>query len=445
MTGAFHLLGTRRFVPLFATQMLGAFNDNLFKNAMVLFVVYRVYNNEQAETWFSAITTGVFILPFFLLSALSGQLADAADKARLIRIIKACEIAIMLVGAIGLLLAWKGLLVATLAMPLMLLALFAMGIHSTFFGPIKYAILPQQLRPDEVLGGTGLVEAGTYIAILGGTLLAGVISVQAAAAAVVLIALVGYWSGRRVPAAPPIDNGHVVDLNIVRSSIRLVAATLHIPRLYLAIVAISFFWTIGAVLFIQFPPLVKNVLTADKSVASLFLAIFSVGIAIGSVAVNRLLRGEVSARYSTPSVLVMGLFVLGFHVTAVSWETAPAGTYFTIRDFLNHPGIWPLLGSLLGIAVAGGMFVVPLYAFLTTTVPKSQAARTVAANNIVNSGAMVVGSLIAVGMTVAGLPVEDQLLLAAAMCLISAWLAWKLHKACDDVVCADTEILPPTV
>ena len=445
MTGAFHLLGTRRFVPLFATQMLGAFNDNLFKNAMVLFVVYRVYNNEQAETWFSAITTGVFILPFFLLSALSGQLADAADKARLIRIIKACEIGIMLVGAAGLLLAWKGLLVGSIAMPLMLLALFAMGIHSTFFGPIKYAILPQQLRSDEVLGGTGLVEAGTYIAILGGTLLAGVISVQASAGAVILIALIGYWSGRQVPPAPPIDNGHVVDLNIVRSSIRLVAATLHIPRLYLAIVAISFFWTIGAVLFIQFPPLVKNVLTADKQVASLFLAIFSVGIAIGSVAVNRLLQGQVSARYSTPSVLVMGLFVLGFHVTAVSWAPAPEGSLYTIRDFLHHGGIWPLLGSLLGIAVAGGMFVVPLYAFLTTTVPKSQAARTVAANNIVNSGAMVVGSLIAVGMTLAGLPVENQLLLAAAMCLVSAWLAWKLHKACDDVVCADTEILPPTV
>ncbi|MBV9883648.1 MAG: MFS transporter [Sphingomonadaceae bacterium] len=445
MTGAFHLLGARRFLPLFATQMLGAFNDNLFKNAMVLFVVYRVYNNEQSETWFSAITTGVFILPFFLLSALSGQLADAADKARLIRIIKACEIGIMLIGAVGLLLAWKGLLIASLAMPLMLLALFAMGIHSTFFGPIKYAILPQQLRADEVLGGTGLVEAGTYIAILGGTLLAGVISVQAAAGAVILIALVGFWSGRQVPAAPPIDNGHVVDMNIVRSSIRLVAATLHIPRLYLAIVAISFFWTIGAVLFIQFPPLVKNVLTADKSVASLFLAIFSVGIAIGSIAVNRLLGSEVSARYSTPSVLVMGLFVLGFHVTAVSWAPAPEGTFFTVRQFLNHPGIWPLLGSLLGIAIAGGMFVVPLYAFLTTTVPKSQAARTVAANNIVNSGAMVVGSLIAVGMTLAGLPVENQLLLAAAMCLVSAWLAWKLHKACDDVVCADTEILPPTV
>jgi MFS family permease len=430
MTGAFHLLGTRRFVPLFATQMLGAFNDNLFKNAMVLFVVYRVYNNEQAETWFSAITTGVFILPFFLLSALSGQLADAADKARLIRIIKACEIGIMIVGGAGLLLAWKGLLVSTLAMPLMLLALFAMGIHSTFFGPIKYAILPQQLRPDEVLGGTGLVEAGTYIAILGGTLLAGVISVQAAAGAVILIALVGYWSGRRVPAAPPIDNGHVVDLNIVRSSIRLVAATLHIPRLYLAIVAISFFWTIGAVLFIQFPPLVKNVLTADKSVASLFLAIFSVGIAIGSVAINRLLKSQVSARFAPASVIGMGLFVLMLHFIALAWGKHGPGLT-TLGNFIFHPMAGLMIVALLGVAITGGMFVVPLYAFLTTTVPKTETARTVAANNIVNSGAMVIGALLAFGLSSMGIGSTGQLLLVAAMCLVAAWLGWKLHLACD--------------
>src|SRR6185436_16105280 len=146
MTGAFHLLGTRRFLQLFATQMLGAFNDNLFKNAMVLFVVYQVYNDERSEAWFSAITTGIFILPFFLLSALSGQLADARDKAWLIRIIKFCEILIMLVGGAGLVMAWMGLAISTVAIPLMLLALFAMGVHSTFFGPIKYAILPQHLH-----------------------------------------------------------------------------------------------------------------------------------------------------------------------------------------------------------------------------------------------------------------------------------------------------------
>jgi MFS family permease len=189
---------------------------------------------------------------------------------------------------------------------------------------------------------------------------------------------------------------------------------------------------------------VKNVLTADPPVASLFLAIFSVGVAVGSVLVNRLLKGEVSARYSTPSVLAMGVFVVGSYLVALSWNPAPSGRY-DIAGFFDHDGAWLMIGSLLGIAIAGGMFVVPLYAFLTTTVPKAQAARTVAANNIVNSGAMVVGSLIATLLTYLGVGTADQLLLAAAMCLISAWLAWQLHKACDDVPCPDTEGLPPTV
>ena len=439
------LLGKRRFLPLFVTQLLGAFNDNLFKNAMVLFVVYQVYNDERAETWFSAITTGVFILPFFLLSALSGQLADARDKARIIRIVKFCEILIMLVGAAGLALAWQGVAVHNVAIPLLLLALFAMGVHSTFFGPIKYALLPQHLHKDEVLGGTGMVEAGTYVAILGGTLLAGVISVQASAAAVVVIALVGYFSGRQVPAAPALEEGHRIDLNILRSSVRLIGATLHIPRLFLAIVAISFFWTIGAVLFIQFPPLVKNALSSDREVASLFLAIFSVGVAIGSIAINRLLKGEVSARYCAPAVIAMGAFVVAFHLVVVSWPRLEGDALYSVGAFLQLPAVVPLLASLLGIAVAGGMFVVPLYAFLTTTVRKSEAARTIAANNIVNSGAMVIGSLIAIGLSMYGLGAADQLLLAAAMCIVSAWLGWKLHKACDDGKCREVETLPPTV
>jgi MFS family permease len=431
MTGSFALLKQRKFLPLFVTQLLGAFNDNLFKNAMVLFVVYGVFNSEEQETLFSAVATGVFILPFFLLSALAGQLADTRDKARIIRIVKFCEILIMLVGAVGLVLAWLGFAVHLIAIPLMMLALFAMGVHSTFFGPIKYAILPQHLKSDEVLAGTGLVEAGTYIAILAGTILAGVIDVEWAALGVVLVAAIGYWTGRKVPPAPPEHAETGIDWHIIRSSITLVSATLHIPRLFLAILSISFFWTIGAVLFIQFPPLVKNILHADKSVASLFLAIFSIGIAIGSVAVNRLLKGQVSARYSPASVIVMGLFVVAFYWVCRSWEHDPSGAMYGIGGFLNHPDVIPLLAALLGIAISGGMFVVPLYAFLTTTVPKDQTARTVAANNIVNSGAMVVGSLLAMGLGLAGVGVVDQLLMSAAMCLVSAWLAVKLHRACD--------------
>ena len=422
MQNTVHLLRTRRFLPIFVTQFLGAFNDNLFRTAMVMLVIYGIYKDATQEATFSAIAGGLFILPFFLLSALSGQLADERDKAKIVRIVKTAEILIMIVGAAGLL--WH-------SVPLLLAALTAMGIHSTFFGPIKYAILPQHLESDEVLAGTGLVEAGTYIAILAGTILAGVIDVEWAALGVVLVAGLGYWTGRKVPPAPPEHEETGIDWHIIRSSVALVRGTMHIPRLYLAILSISFFWTIGAVLFIQFPPLVKNILHADKSVASLFLAIFSVGIAIGSVAVNRLLKGQVSARYSPASVIVMGAFVVAFYWVCRNWGAEPAGTLYDIGGFLSHASVIPLLLSLLGIAISGGMFVVPLYAFLTTTVPKDQTARTVAANNIVNSGAMVAGSLLAMGLGFAGVGVVDQLLMSAAMCLISAWLAVKLHRACD--------------
>ena len=228
--------------------------------------------------------------------------------------------------------------------------------------------------------------------------------------------------------------------------IRLVAATLHIPRLYLAIVAISFFWTIGAVLFIQFPALVKNALTSDKAVASVFLAIFSIGVAIGSVAVNRLLKGEVSARYSAAAVIIMGLFVLAFWWLSVTWLHAPEGTLYSVGDFLKHPGAVWLGLALLFIAIFGGIFVVPLYAFLTTTVPKSEASRTVAANNIVNALSMAVGILLTMGLTGLDISAADQLLLAACMCTVSAWLGWTLHKACEHPLEHEMEQhLPPTV
>lgn len=418
-----HLLRARRFLPLFATQFLGAFNDSLFKQAVVLFVTYQLLQNPAKEFQFSSIAQALFILPFFLLSALSGQLADDHDKARLIRLIKFAEILIMIVGGAGLMLA---------NIPLMLTAVFAMGIHSTFFGPIKYAILPQHLRHDEVLGGTGLVEAGTYVAILLGTILAGVLASrpQYAAAAVLGFAALGFLAGRQVPPAPPAAGRLPITWHIVHASIELVSATMHIRRLFLAILAISFFWTIGAVLIIIFPPLVKNVLGANEQVASLFIAIFSIGIAIGSVAINRLLKSEVSARFAPASVIAMGVFVLILHFVALTWsKIGPDLT--TLQNFLLNPMAWPMILCLLGVAITGGMFVVPLYAFLTTTVPKTETARTVAANNIVNSGAMVIGALFAFALSSLGIGPVGQLLLVAAMCLIAAWLGWKLHLACD--------------
>ena len=430
MQNTTHLLRARRFLPLFATQALGAFNDNLFKQVIILFVTYRVYSDPRVETQFNAIATGLFILPFFLLSAIAGQLADMRDKARLIRIVKLAEIGIMIVG--GLAFSIAGIAQA-IAIPLMLAGVLAMGVHSTFFGPIKYAILPQHLEPDEVLGGTGLVEAGTYLAILAGTIVAGFLAgdLRLAALAVILTAILGWLAGRQVPAAPPTAALEPLDFHFVRASITLVRATMHIRRLFLAIIAISFFWTIGAVLIIQFPPLVKNVLTANEQVASLFLAIFSIGIAIGSIAINRLLKSEVSARFAPVAVIAMGGFVLALHFAARVWAGNADGSLLTMHQFVMHDQAWLIIAILLGISISGGMFVVPLYAFLTTTVDKSETARTVAANNIVNSGAMVAGSILAFALSAAGVSVVNQLLMTAAMCLVSAWLGWKLHLACD--------------
>ena len=430
MFTSLHLLGQRRFLPLFATQLLNAFNDNLYKNAMVLFAVYSVYSSEAAEAQFSAIASGVFILPFFLLSAVSGQLADMRDKAAIIRGVKLAEIVIMAVGAAGLLMAWRGGALLEPAIPLMLLALFAMGIHSTFFGPIKYAILPQHLERREVLPGTGLVEAGTYVAILAGTILAGYLAVQWAALLVVVMAVIGYVVSRQVPPAPPYEHGQPLDWHVIRSSIALIRNTTRQREVFYAILAISFFWTIGAVLFIQFPPLAKNVLLASKEVASLFLVIFSIGVAAGSVAINTLLKGEVSARYAPASVIAMGGFVAAFYFVCRAWQAdVPPGELMSVAVFLAQPLAPLVLATLLLIAIGGGMFVVPLYAFLTTRCDPAQAARVVAANNIVNSGAMVAGSLIAGGLSAAGIPIVEQLLLSAAMCLVSAWLGAKLHRA----------------
>jgi MFS family permease len=429
MINALGLLKRRRFLPLFATQFLGAFNDNLFKTSMVLFATYGIFNDAGAEANFNALATGISIIPFFLLSALAGQLADTYDKAAIIRLVKTAEILIMLVGAGGLLLARGGH--TGLGMGLMLGAVLLLGIHSTFFGPIKYAILPQHLDADDVLGGTGLVEAGTYMAILLGTVVAGWLPVEGAAAGVLLVAAIGWWLARQVPPAPRVGPELAINYNPFTASWRLIAATMHIPRLFLAICAISFFWTIGAVLIVIFPPLVKNLLTADERVASFTIAIFSVGVAIGSVIINSMLKGRISARYAPASVIAMGGFVVLFSFLARNWVGAPNGTLYGFTEFVAQPGAWPIVLTLAAIAITGGMFVVPLYAFLTTTVEQDQTARTVAANNVVNAGAMTVGSVFVIALSAAGVSPEDMLFLVAGMCLVSAWIARRLHRACD--------------
>ncbi|MEO1731356.1 MAG: MFS transporter [Pseudomonadota bacterium] len=454
MTTSTHLMRQKRFLPLMVTQFFNAFNDNVFKTALVLFVVYSVYNDERQEALFSGIASVIFIVPFVLLSALAGQLADTNDKARIIRIVKLCEIGWASLGAIGLFMAWQGIMVNTVAIPLLLFVVFLAAAQSTFLAPIKYAILPQHLEENEVLPGTGLIEASTYIAILTGTTLAGFISVEVAMVIIVLTSFIGYFVCRFVPDAPPqsdyemhfpllepyakntpnpvlrwLGYPFVALADQLVMTGKLVRETMGNREIWLSIVAISFFWTIGAVLFIQFPPLAKNQLLASKEVASLFLVIFSIGIAVGSLGINALLKGEVSARYAPASVVVMGAFLVGFYLIAKAWVPNASGELLPVQTWILEPLAIPLSLTLLGISTAGGFFVVPLYAFLTTRCADDAASRTIAANNFVNSAGMVFGSLLAIGLTFVGLAVVDQLLLAGAMTVISAYLAWLLFTA----------------
>ena len=306
---------------------------------------------------------------------------------------------------------------AVTSMVLGIFGLFALtALLAVIFGHIALSQIRQAKGWQR---GTGMALAGV---ILGWSFLAIFLS---------LFAVLGYLSGRAVPPAPRLGPPIELDFNVIRASWRLISATMHIKRLFLAIMSISFFWMIATVIIIIFPPMVKNDFTASKEVASLFLAIFSIGVAVGSVAVNRLLQGKVSARYSPISVIVMAAFVWFFQFESGGWVQAPAGVLYSVSDFLAQPYSWRILFALFGIATFGGMFVVPLYAFMTTTVSGDQTARTVAANNVVNSGAMVFGALVIIAATAAGLSSQHALLIVCGMCVLCALLAMKLQQACN--------------
>jgi MFS family permease len=451
MHGSLRLIRYRRFLPLFVTQFMGAFNDNLFKNATILLAVFEILHDPHQEQKFTAIASAVYILPFFLFSALGGELADSMDKAKIIRIVKLAEIGIMAVGAIGLLLA---------NIYLLLLVMFLMGTHSSFFGPTKYAILPQHLEKDEVLGGTSMVEAGTNIAILLGTIVAGVVRPWHAAVLVMVTALIGLAAAWRVPPAHPAEGAPTLEddfrqlraslervrhrpavlrwlldievtiVFVLRSSWEIVSRTLHVPRLCWTIVAISFFVAEVSIMAVVFAPMVKNILGADNFVATLMLVVFTVGVAVGAVLINTILRGKVSARYGPASALAMALFLMIMYWTLAHWPAPAESDLIEWPDFLAEPSSYILFAELFLVATAGGMFVVPLYAFLTTTVEKSEAARTVAANNIISSGAGVVAVLIFVTIQ-KYLTIPQAFLVVAGTCLVSTWYVQKLHDACD--------------
>ncbi|MEP6868048.1 MAG: acyl-[ACP]--phospholipid O-acyltransferase [Novosphingobium sp.] len=420
------LLVKRRFGPMFVVQFLGAFNDNLLKTAMLFLANYGIFAQrpEKAEM-LAAVAAGLFILPYFLFSALAGQLADMIDKARLIRWIKLAELCIMALALGGF---WYQ------SIPVLLTCLFLMGLHSTLFGPVKYSILPQHLHEREIMGCTGLIEGGTFLAILGGQLLAGVIPAWEAGLATTGIALTGYLAALAIPPAPPLraiqsaDGAEVeaphIDWNLFKGTWEILKTAQHGRGVWLSILGISWFFAAGAVLITEFAPLVSGTLAATQKVATLFLMVFSLAIAAGSIAVNMLLKGEVSARYVPASALVLagGLIDLWLSTSGFAVHTAGA----SVHQFMATPGALHILIDLGVIAFAGGTFIVPLYAIIQTQSPPAERSRIIAANNIVNAGMTVMAVLTVMGLLATGTDVPGLIGVLGfgtlAVALASVWL-----------------------
>lgn len=410
------LLAKRRFGPIFAVQFLGAFNDNLLKFALFFLASFTVFRAEPGKAELLAtLSTGLFILPYFLFSAIAGQVADTIDKARLVRWVKSAEIGIMALGLLGF---WLG------SIPLLLGALFLSGLQSTFFGPIKYSILPQHLRRDEIMGGTGLIEAGTFVAILGGQLLAGLIEPWQGGLLALALAVLGFAFSLGVPSAPPIRDHHRIDRNLWRATMEILAIARHGRGIWLAILGISWFFACGAVVVSLFAPLVSGPLAAQQEVVTLFLIVFSLGVAIGSLLVNRLLKGMVSAKFVPVSALILALGLVDLFFSTGGFVPRTSGA--SVEQFLATAGSWRILADLAVIALGGGMFIVPLYAILQVHSHADERSRVIAANNIVNAGVTVLLVAIMMGLLAAGFEVPALLGVLGVMTLgvaaVSIWL-----------------------
>jgi 1-acyl-sn-glycerol-3-phosphate acyltransferase len=406
----FRLLGKRRFAPFFGVQFLGAFNDNVFKQALVIMLAYQTASfTAMSSDALQNLAQALFILPFLLFSATAGQIADKYEKSRLIGITVALELVIMALGAAGLFM--KNL-------PVLLAALFLGGIQSTLFGPVKYAILPQHLKETELIGGNALVESGTSIAVLlgmvyGGWLIAqgrwGLAGVAFSTCAVSATALV---LSRYIPQAPPADPGLRIRWIPITETWRNIQHLTERRTVFLSILGISWFWFYGSILVTQFPNLSRNVLHGNEHVVTLLLVVFSIGVGIGSLLCERLSGHKVEIGLVPFGSI--GLTVFGIDLWwATSSVPFPQGALDAL-DFVRQPGHWRILADLALIGVFGGFYIVPLYALVQTRSDVASRSRTIAGNNILNALFMVAAAGLAIGLFHAGFSIP-QLILATAL------------------------------
>lgn len=409
------LLRERHFLPLFVTQFFGAFNDNLFKNALVVLFTFKVASwTTLKPELLGNLAAGIFILPFFLFSATAGQVVDKLDKARVARFVKQMEIAIMMFAAFGF---------AVHSLAALLAALFMMGVHSTLFGPVKYAILPQHLQSKELVAGNALIEAGTFTAILLGTLAGGLLAALDGgmvwiSGAVVLIALAGYVASRGIPPAPSAVPQLVVRFNPVIDTWRCIVDARAHRSVFIAIVGLSWFWLYGALFLAQFPAYAKNVLGGDELSVTLLLTVFTIGIGAGSLACDRLSQHKVELGLVPFGAIGLTLFGLDFALA--SPPQFPIGAPLSLAQLLADIATWRLLADLLLIGAFGGFFCVPLYALMQARSDEDKRARMIAANNIMNAMFMVAGALGASALLASGWSIPHLFVLAAIVNTIVA-------------------------
>jgi len=395
------LLKSRKFWPLFWTQFFGAFNDNFFKNALVILITFKsVQVMGIAPGQMVALSGGIFILPFFLFSATSGQLADKNEKTRIIHIIKLAEIAIMILAAVGFATEQYGFLLAVL---------FLMGAHSTFFGPIKYSILPQSLEPHELIAGNALIEAGTFLAILLGTIAGGTLillpsGIWISSAGLIAVAVLGWALSLMIPKAPPVAPELVVQWNPIPPTLQILRATRSNRTVFLSILGISWFWFFGGAVLSLLPTYCKDVLGGTSGMVTLFLAIFSIGIGVGSLLCERLSHGRVE----------LGLVPLGSIGISVF-----AADLFLATPVPGGP-VTRVVIDLLLLSIFSGFFIVPLYTLMQERSDPSLRSRVIAANNIVNAVFMVGSAVALMGLMAAGLSIPQIFLALALLNLLAA-------------------------
>ena len=445
MSNQFQLLKEQRFRPFFFTQFLGAFNDNVFKTALITLVAFHAASlSSLDDATLVTLLPGVFILPFFLFSATAGQIADKYEKSQIIRLVKVFEIAIMLFASAGFFMHNIWLLAS---------ALFMMGMHSTLFGPVKYSYLPQHLKENELIGGNGMVEMGSFVAILLGQVLGAWLASVAqhelfTSIAILVIAMLGYCTSRGLPNSPAADSTLKINWNPITETIRNVKLIWPQQQIWLAIVAISWFWFYGATLLAQFPNLAKNVLHGDEGVFILLLSVFSIGIGLGSLLCEIFSKGRVELGLVVFGAIGLTLFGTDLYVVSTSIHAASSPA---VQSYLNFVGTlnistlghWRLLADIALIGLFGGFYIVPLYVLLQTRSDKSHQSRVIAANNIMNALFMVASAGFSILLFKQGLSIP-QLFLASAMLNIvvtiylcvrqpeyfSTFLAWsKLKKA----------------